>query len=460
MKIKSKQVLKTGILVMLAIILNIMALTIPKFEVKGQLSIQYTMQTDKVDTYQMFYSADGSWSENNSSKQIYSTPYKEQVLTYNIPKDTKVVRLDLGEIPGETHLSHIKIRYLWKAQSIETLILEQNNLMQDIESIDQTGNQITIVKNGNDAHIILNLEKLQVENWFSIDFYMESIFKGLICLGMNILLYLFVRKRKTIYELLNEVIRNKSLIWTLAKNDFKTKYAGSYLGITWAFVQPIITVLIYWFVFQVGFRSAPIEDFPFVLWLVSGIVPWFFFSEALNNATNSMLEYNYLVKKVVFKISILPIVKIMSSLFVHLFFVAFAIILFTLYGYPPTIYLVQTIYYSFSMFILVLGISYATSAIIIFFKDLGQVINIVLQIGMWMTPIMWSYSMMPQKYQWILKINPMYYIVEGYRDTFINHVWFWTRFNQTIYFWIVAIGCFGLGSLIFKRLKVHFADVL
>ena len=77
-----------------------------------------------------------------------------------------------------------------------------------------------------------------------------------------------------------------------------------------------------------------------------------------------------------------------------------------------------------------------------------------------MTPIMWKYDMVSEQYQWILKLNPMYYIVEGYRDSLIYHVGFWHRFNQTIYFWIVALGLFAIGAVIFKRLKVHFADVL
>lgn len=255
----------------------------------------------------------------------------------------------------------------------------------------------------------------------------------------------------------NKYIR---LIWNLSKNDFKTKYAGSYLGITWAFVQPIVTVIIYWFVFQVGFKSAPMNDFPFVLWLIAGIVPWFFFNEALLNATNSLIEYNYLVKKVVFNISTLPVVKIISSLYVHMFFVIFANIVYLIGGYTPSIHMIQVFYYSFCTLFLVLGISYATSAIIIFFKDLGQIVNIFLQFGMWLTPIMWSYDMISPENQWILKLNPMYYIVEGYRDTFIRHVWFWERYNQTLYFWVIAIVLFFVGHIIFKKLKIHFADVL
>ena len=124
-----------------------------------------------------------------------------------------------------------------------------------------------------------------------------------------------------------ELYHNKGLILSLSKNDFKTKYAGSYLGIVWAFIQPVVTIMVYWFVFTVGLKAGDMAEYPFVLYLISGIVPWFFFQDALNGGTNALMEYNYLVKKVVFKISILPIVKVFSALFVHVFFVAFALVI-------------------------------------------------------------------------------------------------------------------------------------
>ncbi len=261
--------------------------------------------------------------------------------------------------------------------------------------------------------------------------------------------------------LIKELYRNKALIWNLSKNDFKTKYAGSYLGIFWAFVNPIVTILIYWFVFEFGLKAvSPVNDVPFVLWLTAGIVPWFFFSDSISNATNSFVEYSYLVKKVVFKISVIPIVKIISAMFIHLVFVGFVIIIYGIYGRYPTVHTIQLLYYSGCSFILSLGIAYATSAVVIFFKDLGQIIGIMLQIGMWMTPIMWSYEILPENIQWIAKLNPMYYIVEGYRDTLINGVWFWHRYNQTAYFWVLTIVIFFIGAVIFKRLKPHFSDVL
>lgn len=126
-----------------------------------------------------------------------------------------------------------------------------------------------------------------------------------------------------ILTLFKEFYNSKGLILKLAKNDFWAKYASSQLGILWAFAQPLMTIIVYWFIFEIGFRVVPLNNIPYILWLMCGLIPWFFFSEALGNSTNSLIEYSYLVKKVVFKVSILPSIKIISALFVHVFFMAF-----------------------------------------------------------------------------------------------------------------------------------------
>lgn len=262
-----------------------------------------------------------------------------------------------------------------------------------------------------------------------------------------------------------ELWQNRTLIWKLAKNDFKTRFAGSYLGIFWAFVQPVITIVLYWFVFAVALpqRAAAVKggiEIPYILWLIAGIVPWFFFSEALGSGAGSLLEYNFLVKKVVFKISILPIIKIVSALFVHIFFVAFVLILYSCYGLFPDVYTLQIVYYSFCMFVFVLGISYVTCSVMVFFRDLGQIINIALQVGIWATPILWNIDTLNPKWHWVFKLNPMFYIVQGYRDSLIDKRWFFEKPGLTAYFWILTITVFVFGAYIFRRLKVHFADVL
>lgn len=264
---------------------------------------------------------------------------------------------------------------------------------------------------------------------------------------------------------------HRKLLWSLGKNDFRQKFAGSYLGVVWAFIQPIVTVFVYWFVFQmalnVGTQATKSGiDAPYVLWLLGGLVPWFFFNDALVNGASALLSYEYLVKKVVFQVSILPVVKVFSSLFVHLFFVVFTLVVYTLYGYYPTVYMLQLIYYFIAMLALVIGLVYLTSAITALFKDMTQLISIVLQVLIWMTPIMWNLQTMvdagrvPGPLLIILEMNPMFYIVQGYRDALLDHQWFWQHPGLGLYYWVVTIVIFLLGTGIFTRLEPGFADVL
>ena len=260
---------------------------------------------------------------------------------------------------------------------------------------------------------------------------------------------------------------SRKLIWKLSKNDFKKRFAGSYLGKVWAFIQPVVTVLMYWIVFE-KLMPAKLDavaggiEVPYVVYLTAGLVPWFFFSESLGSGTSALIEYNYLVKKVVFNINILPIIKMLSASFTHIFFAGVLVVLSIVSGCAPSLYMLQIVYYSICTFVFTLGIIYATSAVVIFFKDLQQMIAIGLQLFMWATPIMWNIAVLEGKgvFRTLIKLNPICYIVCGYRDAIYGQTWFWEHGLYSIYFWAVTIVLFFIGTGIFNRLKVHFADVM
>ena len=262
------------------------------------------------------------------------------------------------------------------------------------------------------------------------------------------------------FDFLKAIIQSKTLLWSLTKNEFKQKYVGNILGIFWAFIQPAAMIGIFWFVFQVGFKSKPVDNFPFILWLVAGMFPWFYFSEGLATGTNSVQANSFLVKKVVFRVSLLPIIPLLSAVSIHIFFVFFMFGMFLYYGYTPEIYWLQIAYYMFATSVLLLGLSWLTSSIVIFFKDVGQLVAIVIQFGFWLTPIFWSLKMVPEKYHWIINLNPMAYIIDGYRNSMIYHKWFWEDMHFTLYFWSFTIVVFILGGFTFRKLRSHFADVL
>lgn len=264
-----------------------------------------------------------------------------------------------------------------------------------------------------------------------------------------------------VINFLKGVFSDRKLLIRLAINDFKVKYTGSYLGIIWGFIQPAVTILIYWFVFQIGFRSGSRPDgTPFILWLISGIIPWFFFSEALISSTNSLLEYSYLVKKVAFRISVLPLVKILSSLMMHFVFVAITIAIFVFSGNLVTIHYVQLFYYLVCTIYLLLGLSWLTSALVVFVRDISQIVAIIIQMGFWMIPIVWSQEILAPEYRGIFEANPVYYIVVGYRNSFLGNGWFMDDVSRTLQFWGVSTFIVVIGAVVFKKLKPHFSDVL
>ena len=253
---------------------------------------------------------------------------------------------------------------------------------------------------------------------------------------------------------------NRNLLFRLSKNDIKSRYAGSFFGIVWAYVQPLVTMLVFWFVFQVGFKSAPVSNIPFILWFAAGYIPWVFFNDGVLASSNCMFEYHYLVKMIKFPIMNLPIVKILSSLFIHVFFIAFIYFLFCIYGYGFQLIWLQAFYYSAAMMVLMVGLSWIVSSISVFFKDFAQIINIILQVGFWATPIFWNPDSMNAGILNFLKFNPLYYIVEGYRDSFITGIPFWQRGPIGIYYWVFAGVVLLIGIFLFKKLKPHFADII
>ncbi|WP_227013555.1 ABC transporter permease [Paenibacillus psychroresistens] len=250
------------------------------------------------------------------------------------------------------------------------------------------------------------------------------------------------------------------LIFDLTRNDLKNRYFGSYLGVLWAFIQPTISILIYWFVFQVGFKSTPIDNFPFILWLASAMIAWNFFADCVQSSTNAIIENSYLVKKVVFRISILPFVKLYSAFIIHLFFIILVSLMFIVYKHPLNFHVLQISYYLLCTICLTLGISWLTSSLGIFLKDVNQIIAMLLQFGFWLTPIFYSLNIIPGKIQFLYNYNPVYYITEGYRNSFIYSKWFWEDPKQTLIFWVMTFIIMIIGATVFKKLKPHFADVL
>ena len=262
---------------------------------------------------------------------------------------------------------------------------------------------------------------------------------------------------------IRDIYCQRRVIVQLARQDFHNRYIGSALGLVWTVIQPLVMTLILWAVFSLAFKTATVHGVPFVLWLLVGLSVWNYFSESLTLSTGVFYEYAFLVKKIKFTIAVLPLVKLLSAFAVHGIFLVIVMVILTLNHILPSWHWLELLYYLLALMILLQGLSWITSSLNVLVKDVAYIVNILLQFGFWLTPVFWDMSLIPapyQKYLIVLKLNPLAYIVEGYRQSLLYHVPLWANIGWTVYFWLVTIVILVLGGVIFHKLKPHFADVL
>lgn len=252
----------------------------------------------------------------------------------------------------------------------------------------------------------------------------------------------------------------RRILWALIMRDFESRYLSSFLGLPWAFVQPAMFIIVIWFAFTFGLRSHVLDNgIPYAPWLIVAYMPWMFISQTLIVSSTSISEYAYLIKKTNFPISMIPVIKIFSGLIVHLLLIVIImlILVFSFHIYP-TVYWFQIIYYLFAMNVLLIGLTWFISSVNVFLHDMAHFVNIIVTMLFWATPIFWPYKMLTGNLKYIALLNPFFYITEGYRYTFVEHVWFFEYIEMNILFWTFTILMFVFGALVFKRLEPGIAD--
>lgn len=252
----------------------------------------------------------------------------------------------------------------------------------------------------------------------------------------------------------------RELIGSLAKRDLSGRYAGSMLGIVWTLIHPIVMITIYWFVFSVGFKAQPLMNIPFVIWLTAGMLPWLFFTEVISSTTSSLVESASFIKKTVFPAQVLVFSKVIAALFTHCILGALLFVLLWAYGISVSILSFQVFYYLPIAALLGIGIGWGVSSLNVFVRDVSQFVSVALQVWFWLTPIFWDIHIMPEWVQSYLKLNPMFYVVQGYRDSILFGVPVTADVTTALFFCSISLLVFFTGAKIFKRLQPHFGDVL
>lgn len=252
-----------------------------------------------------------------------------------------------------------------------------------------------------------------------------------------------------------ELYKYRELLNSNTKKEVRGKYKHSFLGVLWSFLNPLLQIMVYAIVFPLILRN---EQPHYVVFLCCGIIPWNFFATSINRAASTMLENGNIIKKVYFPREILPIsivtseaINFLISTLIILAFVLFDGIALTPYIlFYPLILVVQ--------YLLILAISFIVSSITVYIRDLQHLISVALQLFFYATPIVYAANTIPEKFAWVLNINPMTYVINGYRDIFLNQ----TAPNVKVLMLLLValiVAC-AIGYMIFHKLQKGFAEEL
>lgn len=256
--------------------------------------------------------------------------------------------------------------------------------------------------------------------------------------------------------------RNRGLIFALIKRDVMARYRGSILGIVWAFFQPVFTLTIYTFVFNVVFKSrwgtrgdSKIE---FALLLFAGLIVFNLFSECISRSPTWILTHINYVKKVIFPLEILLWVSLGTSLFQMLMSLSVWLLFYVLaFGLPhSTVLLLPMIL--LPLILIIMGLSWILASLGVYLRDVSQIIGIVITGLLFLSPIFYPVSSLPLQYQAFLRLNPLTHAIEGMRD-----ILYWNHFPSIEVYAIYALFSLlfaWLGFAWFQKTRKGFADVL
>jgi len=266
---------------------------------------------------------------------------------------------------------------------------------------------------------------------------------------------------QSISAVTREIYGDRKRMTALARYENKVAYKGTIFGPVWNFLNPVLQIFVYWFVFAVGLRvGAPRGNYPYVVWLIAGIVPWFFLNSGLVSGMSSVVAYHSVLSKLRLPVSIVPIKAVVSALLDHLWFLAALFPIFLLCGWRPTFGVLGIVYFMVCSLAFLAGYSLLTSTIAVLFRDFQKLMISVIRLLFFITPIFWSLENLSPKLTWILKLNPLTYIVTGYRDSLLHRGALLMHWRQGVYFWIFTVCLFALGCSVHMRFRRYFMDLL
>lgn len=272
---------------------------------------------------------------------------------------------------------------------------------------------------------------------------------------------------KSALLVLKEQLNNFYLIRRLSLYELKSRNKNNYLGMSWELINPLIQMLIYWFVFGTIRSRAPIEmngiEVPFFHWLLAAFFIWIFCYQSIIQGSKSIYTRLRLLSKMNFPMSVIPNFAIFTNFYIHLILLIIAIVFFQFTGYYVNIYYLQFFYLIIASFCLLYSIALITSTLSTLVRDFHMFLNSTLRMMLYLSGVLWPITLLSDfpTLMKIMMLNPLFYLVEGYRAAFFGTEWYFiSHWGYTLIFWSIVLVLFIIGSLLHVKFRRHFIDFL
>ncbi|MBL1229938.1 ABC transporter permease [Enterococcus sp. BWB1-3] len=268
---------------------------------------------------------------------------------------------------------------------------------------------------------------------------------------------------KEVVIIIKEQLNNLGIIFRMSKYEEKATYQSHYLGLIWQILNPMIQIGIYYMIFGLGVNGGrEIKGVPFIVWMMIGISTWFFINGSVIGASNSIYRNVGLVAKMKFPVSALPSISIASNLINYFWMILITFLFLINAGIYPSLYWLQSLYYFAAMIIFIFSFSILNATLTTLVRDYHILLQSVFRVVFFISGPIWDIENrnLPVKLVRILKLNPFYYLIEGFRDSFLSREWFWEKGNYTMIFWLMALILLIIGSHLHLKFRAKFVDYI
>jgi lipopolysaccharide transport system permease protein len=248
----------------------------------------------------------------------------------------------------------------------------------------------------------------------------------------------------------------RELLWVLTLRDIKVRYKQTVLGVAWAVIQPVMTMIVF-SIFFGRLARMPSDGFPYPVFVYAALLPWTFFANAVGGSANSLVGSANLISKVYFPRLIIPLSSVGAGLVDFAISAVILLVMMLVYGVGWSVNLLLAPALVLAVIFTALGVGTLLSALTVAYRDFRYVVPFLIQLWMFVTPVVYPASLVPEHWQWLFYLNPMAGLIEGFRAAFLGRPF--DIVGLSISF-TVAVAFFLAGILYFEKVERRFADII